>query len=252
MIIDSHCHIDFEAFDNDRQQVLDRAQKTGIEHIIVPGVSANTWPRIKTVCKQHKNLHACYGLHPYYIDQHTHDDLTLLKEWVIKEKSIAIGECGLDYFLKDLDKEKQMEFFEAQLDMAIENNLPVVIHSRKATEQVIQALKNRPGIRGMIHSYSGSYEQAMQLIELGFYLSFGGAITYDRATRLRDIAAKIPLDNLLIETDAPDQADLKHHKQRNEPAYIETVIDVLSDLRNESIETICKQTSHNCKQLFSI
>ena len=252
MIIDSHCHIDFEAFDADRQQVIERAQQAGVEHIIVPGVSADSWPRIKTVCQQHDKLHACYGLHPYYIHQHSHEDLALLEQWVIKEKPIAIGECGLDFFLKELDKKKQMEFFQAQLDMAVENNLPVVIHSRKATEHVIQEIKRRPGIRGMIHSYSGSYEQAMQLIEMGIYLSFGGAVTYDRATRLRDMVAKIPLDYLLIETDAPDQADLKHYKQRNEPAYIETVINVLSDLRNESIETICTRTSRNCKQLFSI
>lgn len=145
-----------------------------------------------------------------------------------------------------------MEFFEAQLDIALKNNLPVVIHSRKATEQVIQSIKNRPGLKGMIHSYSGSYEQALQLINLGFYLSFGGAITYKRATRLREIASKLPLENMLIETDAPDQPDLKHYQKRNEPAYILSVINSLSSLRNDSIETICDQTSKNCNQLFSL
>ena len=252
MIIDSHCHIDFEAFDADQEKVLERAQQSGIEHIIVPGVSAETWPRIKSVCEQHNNLHPCYGLHPYYIEEHKHDDLGLLETWIKKEKPIAIGECGLDYFLKDLNKEKQMDFFQSQLDIALKNNLPVVLHSRKATEQVIQEIKTRPGLRGMIHSYSGSYEQALQLIDLGFYLSFGGAITYDRATRLREIVSKIPLDNLLIETDAPDQPDLQHYKQRNEPAYINNVIETLSHIRKQSIETICKQTSHNCKQLLSL
>lgn len=100
MIIDSHCHIDFEVFDNDRSLVIERAQNKGIEHIIVPGVSADTWPRIKTTCKQYKNLHACYGLHPYYIDQHSDDDLVLLDKWINSEKPVAIGECGLDYYLK--------------------------------------------------------------------------------------------------------------------------------------------------------
>ncbi|MCW8854290.1 MAG: TatD family hydrolase [Gammaproteobacteria bacterium] len=252
MIIDCHCHIDFEAFDSDREQVLDRAQQAGIEHLIVPGVSADTWPRIKTACNQYRNLHPCYGLHPYYIDQHTHEDIVLLEEWIIKEKPVAIGECGLDFYLKDLNKEKQIAFFQAQLEIAQKHNLPVVIHSRKATEEIIYALKKFPGLKGMIHSYSGSYEQALQLIDLGFYLSFGGAITYDRATRLREIVRRLPLDSLLIETDAPDQPDLKHHKQRNEPAYIKNVIVTLNDLRNEGTDAICNQTTANCKLLFSL
>jgi len=252
MIIDSHCHLDFEAFDADRPQVLDRAQQAGIEHIIVPGISAETWPRIKTICQPHKHLHACYGLHPYYIDQHSNKDLRLLEDWIKNENPIAIGECGLDYFLKKLDKKKQIDLFQAQLDIALQYHVPVVIHSRNATEQVIQEIKKRPGIKGMIHSYSGSYEQALKLINQGFYLSFGGAITYDRATRLREMVTQLPLNSLLIETDAPDQPDSNHHKQRNEPAYIKNVIKTLSNIRDESIETICNQTSTNCKQLFSI
>ncbi|MDH5473020.1 MAG: TatD family hydrolase [Gammaproteobacteria bacterium] len=251
MIIDSHCHIDFESFDHDRDQVLQRAHNTGIEHIIVPGISADTWQRVKNICTQHSKLHACYGLHPYYIDQHKLNDLITLNNWIKNESPVGIGECGLDFYLKNLDRKKQMDFFDAQLEMALEYNLPVVIHCRKATEQVIQLLKSKPGLRGMIHSYSGSYEQALQLIDLGIYLSFGGAITYERATRPRDIVSRIPLDYLLIETDAPDQADSQHHKQRNEPSYIKTIIDSIANLRDENPDIICTQTSNNCRQLFS-
>ncbi|MDH5766926.1 MAG: TatD family hydrolase [Gammaproteobacteria bacterium] len=251
MIIDSHCHIDFPVFDHDRQQVLDRALQNGIQNIIVPGVSAETWPRIKEICTQYKYLHACYGLHPYHIDQHTPADLLLLEQWVTSENPVAIGECGLDYFLKDLDKTKQLDFFHAQLDIAVTHHLPVVIHSRKATEDIIKGIKQRTGLQGMIHSYSGSYEQAIQLIDLGFYLSFGGAITYNRATRIRELVRKLPLNALLIETDSPDQSDLKHHKQRNEPAYIKSVIKTMTELRSEKMEIIINQTSRNCMSLFS-
>jgi len=145
-----------------------------------------------------------------------------------------------------------LNFFDAQLDIALHHQLPVIIHSRKATEQVIQAIKKRPGLRGMIHSYSGSLEQAKQLIELGFYISFGGAITYDKATRIRSIAEQIPLDALLVETDSPDQADKTHHGERNEPVYILNILHTLSALKDLPADTIAKATSENAINLFNL
>lgn len=252
MIIDSHCHIDFEAFDDDRPEVLNRAWTQGIQKIIVPGVTATTWPRVKSVCDQYPALYPCYGLHPYYIEQHSESDLGTLDNWLSQEHCIAVGECGLDFYLKQLDQSKQLRIFEAQLDLAQKHNLPVVVHSRKATEQVIQCIKSRKGIKGMIHSYSGSYEQAMQLVKLGFLLSFGGAVTYTRASRLREMVSKLPLDAILIETDAPDQPDLKHHGLRNEPGYITQVIEQISQLKNISAEKLIDTTTQNAQQLFSI
>lgn len=252
MIIDSHCHIDFEIFNQDREQVLARARQLGIRSIIVPGISAATWPRVKSVCLQFPELYPAYGLHPYYLDQHSDDDLVTLDDWLSCENTIAVGECGLDYFLKHLDKARQLNLFEAQLDIAKAHNLPLVIHARKATEQVIQCLKTRTGLKGMIHSYSGSYEQAVQLIDMGFYLSFGGPVTYTKASRLRQLVSKLPLDALLVETDAPDQPDLKHHGLRNEPGYITNVIDQISQLKETPIQKIVEITSHNAKNLFSL
>lgn len=136
--------------------------------------------------------------------------------------------------------------------IALELELPVVIHSVHATDDVITLLKTRRGLTGMIHSYSGSYEQAMQLIELGFYISFGGAITYDRASKLRKTASKLPLDSLLIETDAPDQPDAAHKGERNEPAYLVKVLECLCELREESREIIAAQTSENAHLLFGL
>lgn len=252
MIIDSHCHIDFETFDEDREQVLTRARELGIQKIIVPGISVATWPRVKSVCQLHPELYPAYGLHPYYIDQHSDADLVVLDNWLNHENAIAVGECGLDYYLKHLDQTKQLHLFENQLRLAEKYSLPLVIHSRKATEQVIQCLKKRPELTGMIHSYSGSYEQALQLIDMGFYLSFGGPVTYPKASRLRQLVSQLPMEALLVETDAPDQPDLKHHGLRNEPAYISNVIEQISQLKDIPIEQVMNITTDNAKQLFSI
>jgi len=252
MIIDSHCHIDFEDFDKDRSEVLSNSKKSGIKHIIVPGITRNTWPRLKKVCNQYSNLHPAYGLHPYFLNEHEPEHLDDLKQWTTQETTVAIGECGLDFYLRDLDINKQVYYFEAQLDIAKENKLPVIIHSRKATEQVIQIIKKKNIQKGMIHSYSGSLEQAKQLIDLGFYISFGGAITYDAATRIRKIAKEIPLDALLIETDSPDQPDKRHKGLRNQPDFILEVINTISDLRNISPEIIKDSTSSNANSLFGI
>ena len=251
-IIDAHCHLDFEAFDADRADVLTRASEAGINKIVIPGVSARNWPRIHDLCNQDNRLHACYGLHPYMTGEHSDSDIDALSQWLNTHESVAIGECGLDYRKGQSPKEQQLHFFEAQLHIALERGLPVVIHSVRATEDVIQTVKKFNGIRGMVHSYSGSYEQALQLIDIGFYISFGGQITYDNATKLRTTASKIPLANILLETDAPDQPDAKHSNQRNEPAYIVNVLDTMVELRDETKEEIANQTTINAKALFKI
>ncbi len=209
-MIDSHCHIDFNVFDKDRDEVIQRANDCGVSDIIVPGVLRKNWGEIQTISTQHKNIHPCYGLHPCFADQHSEDDLAALEEQITSNLCVAIGECGLDYRKHQPDRELQAKYFEAQLEIANKHKLPVVIHSVYATEEVIQSLKKHPELKGMIHSYSGSGEQAAQLEKMGFYISFGGTITYDNAKKLRIVAEKIPLSSLLLETDSPDQPDADH------------------------------------------
>lgn len=252
MIIDSHCHLDFKDFDDDREEVIERANKAGIKKIIIPGVMQGTWKNILSCCTKYPQLYACYGLHPYFIEQHQKSDLDSLNDWIETHKPIAVGECGLDFFLKDLDAEKQTFYFQQQLDIASNHKLPVVIHARKSTEAVINAIKKHPHLTGMIHSYSGSYEQAVKLIDLGFYLSFGGPVTYENSTRLRKVVQSLPLENILVETDAPDQPVSNATSKRNEPAYITSVIKHIAHLHNTDDASIANITSENAKKLFQL
>lgn len=251
-IIDSHCHLDFDDFSSDRNAVIERARSKGIKQIVIPGVKRDNWHFIREICDNDPQLHACYGLHPYLAGEHTDDDIIQLKHWLNNNDCVAVGECGLDYRKNQADKNLQLKFFNAQLDIAHIIDKPVVIHSVGATEDVINSIRHYPGMRGMIHSYSGSYEQAKQLIDLGLYISFGGAITYDNARKLRATASDIPLGSILLETDAPDQPDAEHFNQRNEPAYLTNVLKCLSELRDESIEEIATQTTRNAQKLFNI
>lgn len=251
-IIDSHCHLDFDVFDTDRDEVLSNAASAGVEHIVIPGVDADHWQAIQTLCNEDQRLHACYGLHPYRADQHQPEQLDALRQILTTRDCVALGECGLDYRDNMPARETQDYYFQSQLEIAQELQLPVVIHSVRATEQVISALKQFDLPGGMIHSYSGSYEQGMQLHDMGYRLSFGGAITYERARRLRDAASRLPLQSLLVETDAPDQTGSAHHDQRNEPAWIIEVIDTLCELRTEDRETIMHQLFENSAQLFGL
>lgn len=252
MIIDSHCHIDFSDFDVDRQLVIERAVATGVSQIIVPGVMQGNWKKIREYCRQFSMLHPCYGLHPYFIDQHKPADLDLLRNWLQDNPAVAVGECGLDFFLKDLDRKRQEFYFEHQLDIAMEFSLPVVVHARKSTEAVIDAIKKRPGLRGMIHSYSGSYEQAIKLIDLNFYLSFGGPVSFTRSTRLRRLVQSLPLKSLLVETDAPDQPGQSAAGQRNEPAFIKEVVATIADLHQVDFDEVAQITRDNANQLFQL
>ena len=251
-LIDSHCHLDFDAFAPDRDLVIQRARSKGVEHIVIPGVNRNNWDRIRDICEKDARIHACYGLHPYMADKHDQQDIIDLENWLEANECVAIGECGLDFRKNQADRQLQQQFFSAQIAIAHAIGKPVVIHAVRATEDVIRSISSHPGLRGMVHSYSGSYEQALRLIELGFYISFGGAITYTNAKKLRAAASKLPLDAILLETDAPDQPDSDHHGKRNEPAYLVNVLECLGRLRDEPVEKIAAQTTANAKTLFGL
>jgi TatD DNase family protein len=257
-LIDSHCHIDLALFDADRKAVLARALANNVSEIIVPAITANHWQPLTVLGKQYSQLKIAYGLHPMFMAQHQRQDLEILEQWLQSETAIAVGECGLDFFIFDKHadtqhaKKAQQHFFVQQLALAKQYKLPVIIHSRKSLDLVLKEIRQHSDIHGVVHSFSGSQQQAHQLIDQGFYLGFGGPITYTRAKKLRHLIRSLPLDALLLETDAPDQPDASHYGLRNEPAFLLNIAQTVAQLRGISIQHVADVTTHNAKKLFNL
>ena len=252
VLVDSHCHLDVTEFDHDRDAVIARAREAGITRQIVPAIEAAGWPKLRDVCSRGPGLFPAYGLHPMYLDAHRHEHLSALREWIERERPVAVGECGLDYFIEELDRDRQSHYFEAQLQLARDFDLPVVVHARRAVDAVISAIRKVGNLRGVVHSYSGSLEQARQLWNLGFLVGIGGPVTYDRANRLRKLVATMPIDHLLLETDAPDQPDSRIRGQRNEPVRLVEVLAVIAELRGEDAAAVAAATTANAERLFGL
>lgn len=253
-LIDSHCHLDLAAFDGDRTAVMQSANAAGVSDIIIPAVEAESWSELARLCSEEQavSLHAAYGLHPMFMGQHFKQHLLGLEQQLSLAEPIAVGECGLDFFIPDHDKSQQLEFFTAQLDLAVQFQLPVIIHSRKSLDLVLKELRLRPSLSGVVHSFSGSPQQAKQLLDLGFFLGFGGPVTYARATKLRALIKSLPLTGLLIETDAPDQPDATHYGLRNQSAWLIDIAECVAGLRDEPVEHIAEVTTENALNLFGL
>lgn len=252
VLIDSHVHTDDERLKADRGSVLWAARSANVIAQVVPAISQCLWPRVKAVCDAETDLYACYGLHPCFTEEHLDAHLEELPVWLGRERPVAVGECGLDYHITNVNRARQQHLFSAQLTLAREFDLPIVIHARRAVEDVIRMIRSSGHYHGLVHSFNGSTQQASRLIDLGYKLSFGGAISYTRAKRLREMIRSLPLDAILLETDAPDQPDQNHHGQRNEPAYLVDVWQAISTLRDEGADEIAHATTSNAIELFRL
>lgn len=252
MLVDSHCHLDAGEFAHDRGAVIARARQAGIHHQIVPATTAAGWPGLRAVCAGDHGLHPAYGLHPMFLASHRHADLGELEQWLARDKPVAVGECGLDYFVEGLDRDAQSHFFDAQLRLAREFDLPVIVHARRAVDAVTSAIRRVGGLRGVVHSFSGSQQQAEHLWKQNFLLGLGGPVTYRRASRLRQLAATMPLEWLLLETDAPDQPDAAIRGERNEPARLTHVLAAVAELRGVDPATVAAATTANAHRLFGL
>jgi len=250
MLIDTHCHIDFTAFDEDREEVINNASKLGVNNIIVPSVTQATWHKTITVCNEFQQLHLALGLHPVFIEEHQPQHLLELDQCIETHSPVAIGEIGLDFYLKNLDKDKQIAFFTKQLIIAKRYTLPVIIHNRKAHDECIAILQDIQPLGGIIHAFNGSIQQAEKYIELGFLLGFGGMLTYQRSRKLRDLVKQVPLQSIVLETDSPDMTVAQHKGKRNSPEYLPYILETVSSLKNIAIEIVAETTSNNAKQLF--
>ena len=251
-LIDSHCHLDFPAFDENRGSLIDECAKKGIKKFIVPGVTAATWSRLKSISEQFPSIYPAYGLHPYFVDEHKIEHVDELKLFLQENASAAVGEIGLDYFLPDLDKKIQQSLFDAQLEVAKELNLPVILHVRKAHDDVLLYLRKHNVAGGAVHAFNGSLQQAYRYIDLGFKLGFGGALTFDKAKHLRRLVSQLPLEAILLETDSPDMLPANFLQKNNTPLTILTVLQLINEIRSEGIAEIAMQTSKNTNLVFNI
>jgi len=253
-MIDSHCHFDFPVFDQDRDEILQRCTSAGVKKIVIPGTQACSWSKLISLCDIHENLEFALGLHPYFISSAGEDDLQTLSDLVKRHRKsiVAVGEIGLD-FASAQTNAKQIEYFQQQLHIANDNNLPIVVHHRKSHNQLIRMLKNTPVSKGgVIHAFSGSYFEAKTYLDLGFKLGVGGTITYQRASKTREVIKQLPIESLLLETDAPDMPIFGRQGQRNSPEFLPEIVQALCELKSMSKDEVVDKTSQTSAQLFDL
>lgn len=251
-LVDTHAHLDDSSFDADRGAMFERSAQVGVRRWIVPAIDRGNWETIEHLSASREGVYPAYGLHPLFLAHHRDEHLEELPKWLEARKPVAVGEIGLDFYVEGLDPERQRELFIKQLHIAKEHDLPVIVHARRAFEEVIQTLRRVGGLRGVVHSFSGSEEQARQLFDMGIHIGIGGPVTYDRANRIHRVVTDMPLEWLLLETDAPDQPCAHHRGERNEPAYIVDVLETIARLRGADPVTIASATTANAKSLFTL
>ena len=251
-LIDTHCHLDAGDFDADRAAILERCRTAGIIGIVVPAIHASGWRKLLELCRQETVLYPALGLHPVYIDTHRDADLTALEDKLASENPLAVGEIGLDFFLAELDPQRQVEIFEAQLSIAREAELPVLLHVRKAHDQVLAALRRIRVPGGIAHAFNGSLQQAQQYLDLGFKLGFGGTLTYERSKKIRQLAHDLPLEAIVLETDAPDMVVSQHRGERNSPEYLPEILAALAEARQEDALNLAVQTTLNACEVLGM
>ena len=251
-LIDTHCHLDVEEFDADRSDILQQCRSAGITRIVVPAIHAAGWNKLLQLCRKEAGLYPALGLHPVYIESHKDSHLVALKEMLQTEQPVAVGEIGLDFFLTELDRDRQQSIFEAQLQLAQAARLPVLLHVRKAHDQVLATLRHIRVIGGIAHAFNGSLQQAQQYLELGFKLGFGGTLTYDRSSKIRQLAQELPVEAIVLETDAPDMVVAQHRGERNSPEYLTHVLSALAELRQVNALTLAQQTTANACEVLGI
>jgi TatD DNase family protein len=251
-LIDSHCHLDDDRFDERRQEVIAQAAAVNVTRMVIPATTANRWEKVKQVCEGHDGLYPAYGLHPMFIEQHQVNHLRELDEWLEREQPVAVGECGIDFYDSRVDEKWQLQLFREQLQLANNHRLPLIVHVRKAMDEVISLLRKQARFGGVVHSFSGSEQQAQQLHDIGFKLGIAATLSFERAQKLRRVVAAMPDDALLIESDAPDQPGANHRGQLNEPGFIVEHLQTMAELRNCAVEDLATTLNQNAESLFNI
>ena len=250
MLVDTHCHLDAAEFDADRDAVTAAALQAGVGLIVVPAVERANFGAVASVCREYEGCRAAYGIHPMYVQRAREADLDALRETVLREHPLAVGEIGLDQFVEPRDDAQQELYFRAQLQIARDNNLPVLLHVRRAIDPVLKHLRLCKVPGGIAHAFNGSRQQADEFIKLGFKLGFGGAMSFPRANRIRELAATLPLDAIVLETDAPDIPPAWLAGGRNSPDQLPGIALAMAALRGLAVEDLAAATSANANAVL--
>jgi TatD DNase family protein len=259
MWLDTHCHLDAPEFLSDIESIVERAKRAGVVGILLPAVRAQDFETVQEITHRFKHeipyLVYTLGIHPLYTDRASESDLATLENAIVNAQEdphfVGIGEIGLDYFVAELDPHRQAFFFHAQLDLAQQHQLPVILHVRRSQDMILKALRQRDLSGGIAHAFNGSFQQAHQFIELGFKLGFGGAATYERALQIRRLIQELPIDAIVTETDSPDipPAWLRsEHGRRNEPAFLPRIAQMLAEIRGVQSDLLSQAVIHNVIQ----
>lgn len=254
MLFDTHAHLNADQYKEDLNEVMERAKEAGVSNIVVVGFDTLTIKRAMELAEAHDYIYACVGWHPVDAIDMTDDDLKWIEELASHPKVVAIGEMGLDYHWDKSPHDIQKEVFRKQIRLAQKVKLPIVIHNRDATADIVEILREEGAaeVGGIMHCFSGSVEIAKECLDMNFYISLGGPVTFKNAKKPKEVALEIPLDKLLIETDCPYLTPHPYRGQRNEPSYVKLVAEQIAEIKGVTFEEIARATSDNAKKLFGI
>ncbi len=258
MLFDTHCHLDAAEFDHDREQVIARAQAAGVKAIVIPAVEVANFERVRLLAHSFEQGFYALGIHPMYVERAAPEALEQLREALLQHRAdprlIAVGEIGLDFFVPEISsgepRAKQELFYEAQLKLALELDLPVLLHVRRSQDSILKYLRRHRVRGGIAHAFNGSLQQAQQFVELGFALGIGGAMTFERAVQIRRLAKELELSALVLETDAPDISPAWLAKgARNEPCEVLQIAQALAELRGCSVDEVAALTAKTARRV---
>lgn len=254
MFIDTHAHLFFDNFKEDLDEVIQRAFDSGVKYIIIPGTDLETSRQALAIAERYENIYCAVGVHPHDTKDWKDEWLDEIRELVKNKNVVAVGEIGLDYYYDFSPKDIQIDAFKKQLDLAVEENLPVIIHNREANEDTMNIIRSYKGtgLIGQFHCFAGSLEDARELVEMDHYISFPGNITFKKMDSLREIASRIDVENLLIETDCPFMTPVPHRGKRNEPSHVNLVAEKIAEIHNLKVEDVARTTTLNAFKLFGI
>ena len=247
MLVDTHCHLNAGEFDGDRDEVVAEAHRAGVGIVVIPAVDRASFDTVSSLCRGYPGCAPAYGIHPMYVDRAGEEDLAALRAVLLAQRqtAVAVGEIGLDHFVPGRDEKRQEFFLVEQLKLARDLDLPVILHVRRAVDAVLKQLRRYPVCGGIAHAFNGSAQQADVFIKLGFKLGFGGAMTYPRALRIREMAAALPLEAIVLETDAPDIPPEWLAKRRNQPGELPRIAAELARLRALPLAEVARTTTAN-------